>query len=100
MKQQNIQVPLKLLTNVHILMLMLDNVTLDDETRALCVEIGQQTQKKLDAINKRSAFTSYRMAKTPEEREQYRNKYLDKTGIHPDFRSADEMSFNPDDYTV
>ena len=96
MGAQNIQVPLKLLTNVYILMLKLDNVELDDETRALCKEIEVMTQAKIDAINKRKAFTDYKTAKTPEEREQYRDKYLDKAGIQPEFRSGKEIKYVSD----
>ena len=97
MKANNVQVPYRLLALTHILMTKLDDVVLDEDTRALCVEIEAITQAKIDAINKRTTFTNYKTAKTPEEREQYRNKYLDKAGIHPDFRSDDEMRFNSND---
>jgi len=100
MKPQNIQVPLKLLTNVHVLMAMLDNVILDEDTRALCVEIEAMTQAKIDAINKRNVYSNYKTAQTPEEREQYRNKYLNKAGIQPDFRPADETSYKPEVHII
>ena len=92
-QSQNIQVPLRLLTDVHVLMALLDGVELPPEVRVLCTEIEAMTQAKIDAINKRNAYTAYKEAKTPEERERYRNKYLDKAGIQPDFRSEKEISF-------
>lgn len=41
---------------------------------------------KLDAMVKHDLYTKSKTAETEEEREKARQEYLDKVGIHPDFR--------------
>ncbi len=49
-------------------------------------EIKQELEKKLNAMVMREHYTNYKTAPTEEEREKARQKYLDKKGIHSDFR--------------
>jgi len=93
MGSTNVQIPKRFLLDAYMLMLMLDDVELDDDIKELCKSIENQAKTKLDAIKKRDAFTSYKTAGTPVEREQYRNEYLDRAGIQPDFRSNKEINF-------
>ena len=41
---------------------------------------------KVDAMERRDAYTQRKIAETPEAREAARLKYLDLAGIHEDFR--------------
>ena len=41
---------------------------------------------KVDAMERRDAYTQSKIAETPEAREAARLKYLDLAGIHEDFR--------------
>ena len=48
--------------------------------------IKKGLEAKLEAMLKRELYTKYKTAPTEEEREQARKEYLDKVGIHRDFR--------------
>lgn len=49
-------------------------------------KIKKGLEAKLEAMVKRELYTKYKTAPTEEEREQARKEYLDKVGIHRDFR--------------
>lgn len=59
----------------------LDNVT---ETRYKAISDALET--KLDKLVKHELYSASKTAETPEERETARQQYLDKVGIHKDFR--------------
>ena len=42
--------------------------------------------EKLDSMVKRQLYTTFKTAPTEEEREKARQEYLDKCGMHEDFR--------------
>lgn len=74
----NIQIPLELfqkLIQYHIL-----------EVKACSEEIKKGLEQKLDALILRELYSKYKCAPTKEEREKARQEYLDKRGIHKDFR--------------
>lgn len=48
--------------------------------------IRQGLTKKLDAMARRELYEKYHNAETPEAREAARREYLDRVGIHQDFR--------------
>ena len=52
----------------------------------LSPEIEKGLELKLDALVKRELYTKYKTALTEEEREKARQEYLDKIGMHRDFR--------------
>ena len=56
------------------------------EMEELSLEIQKGLEAKLEAMVKRELYTKYKTAPTEEEREQARKEYLDKVGIHRDFR--------------
>ena len=56
------------------------------EMDELSPEIKKGLEAKLEAMVKRELYTKYKTASTEEEREQARKEYLDKVGIHRDFR--------------
>ena len=49
-------------------------------------EIKKGLEDKLEAMVRRDLYTKYKPAPTEEEREKARQEYLDKVGMHRDFR--------------
>jgi len=49
-------------------------------------EIQSGLESKLEAMVNRQLYTTYKIAPTEEEREKARKEYLDKRGMHRDFR--------------
>ena len=49
-------------------------------------EIKKGLEDKLEAMVRRELYTKYKTAATEEKREQARQEYLDKVGVHQDFR--------------
>ena len=49
-------------------------------------EIEKALTEKLDSMVKRQLYTTFKTAPTEEEREKARQEYLDKCGIHENFR--------------
>jgi len=87
---KNIQMPKEFLVNVFKLILLLDDVEMDEDTKTLCRTIESQIKAKIAAIDRRKTFTEYKTAECGEGREKKRLEYLDKAGIHKDWRSEQE----------
>jgi hypothetical protein len=49
-------------------------------------EIRKGLEMKMEAMVKRELYTKYKTAPTERERENARQEYLDKVGVHRDFR--------------
>ena len=49
-------------------------------------EIEKALREPLDSMVKRQLYTTFKTAPTEEEREKARQEYLDKCGMHEDFR--------------
>ena len=49
-------------------------------------EIKKELEQKVDSLSKRNLYGRYKTASTKEEREQARQEYLNRVGIHRDFR--------------
>lgn len=49
-------------------------------------EIEKALMEKLDSMVKRQLYTTFKTAPTEEEREKVRQEYLDKCGMHKDYR--------------
>lgn len=58
-------------------------------------DLGTELRKKQDAMQRREAFSAYKAAADPDQREQLRREYLDRAGIDPICRSSAEI---PDEY--
>lgn len=57
---------------------------LDDESER--DDIKDFLESKVDSLTRRELYSKSKTAPTEEEREAYRNKYLDAIGMHQDFR--------------
>lgn len=49
-------------------------------------EIKKGLEQKYEAIMRRELYTKSKTAETEAEREEARKAYLDKVGVHPNFR--------------
>ena len=56
------------------------------EQEEMFPQIKQGLEKKLDAMVMRELYTKYKTAPTEEEREKFRQEYLDRKGIQESFR--------------
>ena len=56
------------------------------EMEEVLPEINKDLEQKIEALAKRELYTKYKTAPTEEEREKARQEYLDKVGMHRDFR--------------
>ena len=79
-KEKQIQIPQKLFLEMAQYFLM------DKRTEELETAIINGLNNKFDAYIKHDLYTKYKTAPTKEQQEQARKEYLDKAGIHSDFR--------------
>ena len=49
-------------------------------------QVKKGLEEKLEAMVRRELYTKYKTAPTEEEREKARQEYLNRVGIHSDFR--------------
>ena len=56
------------------------------EMEEVSPQIKKGLEAKLEAMVKRELYTKYKTAPTEEEREKARQEYLNKVGMHSDFR--------------
>jgi hypothetical protein len=88
---KTMQMPTEFVTDVYALLLALTDTDLDAGTRAICKRLEGQIQAKIAAVERREAFTAYKVAPDGSaEREKYRLEYLDKAGVHQDWRTGKE----------
>jgi len=86
-----VQVTREFLDGVSILLDVLENYDLDQETCILCKTLSNEISAKLAAITKRQAYTAYKTA-TPgtDNREFSRQAYIDQADIHHNWKSSKE----------
>ena len=77
-KERYVQIP------IHLFMELVKFFVIDLEVDRQ--KISRELEDKLDALVMHEQYTKYKTARTDEERETARKKYLDKKGIHKDFR--------------
>lgn len=87
---KNMQMPVEFVNDVYKLIILLDDIELDENARALCKTLEAQIKAKIDAMDRRKTFTEYKTTEPGEAREQKRREYLDKAGIHKDWRTPKE----------
>ena len=56
------------------------------EQEEMLPQIKQGLEKKLDAMVNREMYSKFKTAPTEEEREKFRQEYLDRKGIQESFR--------------
>lgn len=86
--------PVSFVTKVYFLICLLDGYELDSRISELCASLKSQLDEKLDAIDRRVSFTKYKTAPPDSaQRESHRQEYIDKAGIHYDWRSSKELPY-------
>ena len=78
MKNRNVQIPYELFFQLLQYFLM-ENYESEEIIR-------QGLKRKLDTMVNRELYSKYKTALTEEEREKYRQEYLDRRGIPENFR--------------
>lgn len=89
MKQ--IQINENTFVDAYKLILRLDDIELDKDTRQLQMKLKKAFESKLKAIEKRKVFTEYKTASpNSTEREEKRQKYIKIAKISQDWRTEKE----------
>ena len=78
MKNRNVQIPYELFFQ------LLQYFLMDNYDGEEIIRLG--LEKKLDAMVNREVYSKSKTAPTEEEREKFRQEYLDRRGIPKDFR--------------
>ena len=78
MKNKNVQIPYELFFQLLQYFLM-ENYESEESIR-------KGLEKKLDTMVDRELYSKYKTAATEEEREKFRQEYLDRRGIPENFR--------------
>jgi uncharacterized protein YktA (UPF0223 family) len=90
-KLENVKMPLEFVVGVHKLLMRLDGQWPDEETKSICSFLEQHVKTKINAIERRNAFSAYkRTVDGSQEREKLRQDYLDMAGVHPAWQTAKE----------
>lgn len=83
-KEKKVQIPLKtLLTALIVTDDLINNRDIDMKQ---VKELHKVINQKLDAMEKRKLYTTYKTSQNKEEQEKARIEYLNKANIHKDFR--------------
>ena len=81
MKERQVQIPENLMAKLISYFLILDQ-----PTEELHEAIVKQLDQKVDSLINHDLYTKYKTGATEQEREKARKEYLDRIGIHPDWR--------------
>ena len=88
----NILVSEEFLNDTYRLVALLDGLIGDPAIEAIRVKVESEIVKKLEAKNRRQAFSNYKTAAAGSAgRESARRQYLNQAGIHEDWRSSEEI---------
>ena len=83
---KNIQLPDAAIRDMLLLILALDDYELDSETSAIVKRLEVVINVKVEAMEKRKAYTAYKTAFTCGERESARQRYLELVGMNDGWR--------------
>jgi len=85
--------PESFVVDVSRLISFLEDYNLGGYGNALRGQVHNQIEAKFAAIDRRNAFSKYKVAAPDsKEREIYRTEYLELAGIHRDWCSSEELS--------
>jgi len=80
------QLPIDVVTDMYRLIALLDDYKFDADTDVIIKRLENALNAKVEAMEKRRAYSEYRTASDVEAKETARQKYLNLAGIHPDWR--------------
>ena len=87
---KNIQLPMSAVVDMYRLIILLDDYELDFNTRTIVKRLENAITTKIEAMEKRKAYTDYKMAVDEKSQEAARQKYLELAGIHRDWRWGED----------
>jgi len=91
-----VQVSRDFIDGVKLLLEELKDHNLDSPIRILCQALEAELSAKLEALEKRQAFTEYKTStQSTQDREARRQAYLNQAGISKNFRSPKETAHSP-----
>ena len=91
----NILISTEFINDVYKFVVILDELIVDPDLEKLREKIETQLEIKIEAMEKREAFSKYKsLQRGSSEREEARKAYLDKAGIKRDWRSSKELKFS------
>ena len=79
------------LTYTRLLLESLDVNALDATQRQYRAAVLAECQRKIDAEERRAAYTDYKTSNDPQAREAARKAYLDASGIPESYRTPEEV---------
>jgi len=89
---ENLRMPKSFFTDIYCLLAYLLDYNLDDKTKTLCDSLERQLNAKLEAMDRRAAFTAYKISPPGSvHREAARREYIRKAGIPSRYVSGDEI---------
>lgn len=91
---KNMQIPESMFVDVVRLISALDDYELDESTDSIKKRLEIAINTKIEAMERRNTYTTYKTADTDAEREAARQKYLELAGVHPDWRWSAETKNN------
>ncbi len=84
---KEVKVPEELIYRMSIILLELEQYTFDNEIlNEMQKVVKTQINAKLLQMEKREAYTKYKQAETAQEREEQKQKYIEKLGISKNFQ--------------
>lgn len=83
---KNIQIPMSLFIDVFRLINALEGTETTKDIQDLIKDINAQLNAKIERMDRHEIYTQSKISDDAEQREQARQKYLDKAGVHTDWR--------------
>lgn len=83
---KNVLLPETILVDIYRLIFYLEDYELDYNVHNIIKRLENSINAKLEAKEKRRAYTEYKLGETDEAKETARQKYLELAGIHCDWR--------------
>ena len=74
---KEVKIPMEMLIDMHALVMLLKDYSLDDQARELCNSIEGQILWKHQSMERRAAYSEYKNGKTEEIRNAARQRYLE-----------------------
>ena len=92
-KEKQVQIPETTFVELYKLIITLKDYELDQYITTRVQSLESAIESKIEAMARRQAFTEYKTAApSTEDRETKRQKYLELSGVRPDWQSTKETS--------
>jgi len=90
---KKMMMPVSFVLKAYYFVFLLLDCDLEPRAREVCNSLESLLGGKIDTLYRRELFCRYKSAHPGSiERESFRREYIDKAGIHPDWRSLFETN--------